>query len=68
MQLYYHRLTQKHEANALGNHAVKLNVETGLIRLDRILFTSTNYPIKYGFVPRTLADDEDPLDVLALRP
>jgi len=39
---------------------------TGLIKLDRILFTSTHYPSNYGFIPRTLADDNDPLDVLVL--
>jgi inorganic pyrophosphatase len=44
----------------------ELDKETGLIRLDRILFTSTHYPMNYGFVPRTLADDGDPLDVLVL--
>jgi inorganic pyrophosphatase len=44
----------------------ELDKETGLIRLDRILFTSTHYPMNYGFVPKTLADDEDPLDVLVL--
>ena len=44
----------------------ELDKETGLIRLDRILFTSTHYPMNYGFVPRTLAEDGDPLDVLVL--
>ena len=44
----------------------ELDKETGLIRLDRILFTSTHYPMNYGFIPRTLADDDDPLDVLVL--
>ena len=44
----------------------ELDKETGLIRLDRILFTSTHYPMNYGFIPRTLADDGDPLDVLVL--
>jgi inorganic pyrophosphatase len=44
----------------------ELDQETGLIRLDRILFTSTHYPMNYGFVPKTLADDGDPLDVLVL--
>jgi inorganic pyrophosphatase len=44
----------------------ELDKETGLIRLDRILFTSTHYPMNYGFVPKTLADDGDPLDVLVL--
>ena len=42
----------------------ELDKETGLIRLDRILHTSTHYPMNYGFIPKTLADDGDPLDVL----
>ena len=42
----------------------ELDKETGLIILDRILFTSTHYPANYGFIPRTLGDDGDPLDVL----
>jgi inorganic pyrophosphatase len=40
--------------------------ETGQIRLDRTLFTSTQYPADYGFVPDTLGDDGDPLDALVL--
>ena len=44
----------------------ELDKETGLIRLDRILSTSTHYPANYGFIPRTYADDGDPLDVLIL--
>ncbi len=44
----------------------ELDKETGLLRLDRILYTSTVYPANYGFIPRTLADDGDPLDVLVL--
>lgn len=44
----------------------ELDKETGLIRLDRILFTSTHYPMNYGFIPRTYAEDKDPLDVLVL--
>jgi inorganic pyrophosphatase len=44
----------------------ELDKETGLIVLDRILFTATHYPSNYGFLPRTLADDGDPLDVLVL--
>lgn len=42
----------------------ELDKETGLIKLDRILYTSTHYPANYGFIPRTYADDDDPLDVL----
>ncbi|MDL2234147.1 inorganic diphosphatase [Ruminococcaceae bacterium OttesenSCG-928-L11] len=44
----------------------ELDKETGLIILDRILYTSTHYPTNYGFIPRTYADDGDPLDVLVL--
>lgn len=44
----------------------ELDKATGMLQLDRILFTSTHYPANYGFIPRTLADDHDPLDVLVL--
>lgn len=44
----------------------ELDKETGLLILDRILHTSTHYPANYGFIPRTYADDLDPLDVLLL--
>lgn len=44
----------------------ELDKQTGLIKLDRILHTSTHYPANYGFIPRTYADDYDPLDVLVL--
>ncbi|MBR3837294.1 MAG: inorganic diphosphatase [Clostridia bacterium] len=44
----------------------ELDKETGYLRLDRILYTSTHYPANYGFIPRTFGDDQDPLDVLLL--
>lgn len=44
----------------------ELDKETGYLMLDRILYTSTHYPANYGFIPRTFADDGDPLDVLIL--
>lgn len=44
----------------------ELDKETGLLKLDRILYTSTHYPANYGFIPRTYAGDNDPLDVLVL--
>ncbi|MDD3831338.1 MAG: inorganic diphosphatase [Clostridia bacterium] len=44
----------------------ELDKETGLIRLDRVLYTSTHYPANYGLIPRTYADDDDPLDVLVI--
>jgi inorganic pyrophosphatase len=49
-----------------GKNKYELDKETGLLILDRVLFTSTHYPANYGFIPRTYADDEDPLDVLVL--
>ena len=44
----------------------ELDKETGMIILDRLLYTSTHYPANYGFIPRTYSDDKDPLDVLIL--
>lgn len=44
----------------------ELDKETGLLRMDRVLHTSTHYPANYGFIPRTFAEDNDPLDVLVL--
>ena len=44
----------------------EMDKETGALRLDRILYTSTHYPANYGFIPRTLGEDGDPLDVLVL--
>lgn len=44
----------------------ELDKETGMLILDRILYTSTHYPANYGFIPRTYGDDDDPLDVLIL--
>ena len=44
----------------------ELDKKTGLLRLDRVLYTATHYPANYGFIPRTYADDGDPLDVLVL--
>lgn len=44
----------------------ELDKETGMLKLDRILYTSTHYPANYGFIPRTYAADDDPLDVLIL--
>ncbi len=44
----------------------EVDKETGMLLLDRILFTSTHYPANYGFIPRTYASDDDPLDVLVI--
>jgi inorganic pyrophosphatase len=39
---------------------------TGLLRLDRVMYSSFHYPINYGFIPQTLGEDSDPLDILVL--
>ena len=44
----------------------ELDKETGLLRVDRILFSAVHYPADYGFIPGTYCDDGDPLDVLVL--
>src|SRR6185369_3311966 len=44
----------------------ELDKETGLLKLDRVLYSAVYYPADYGFIPRTYCDDGDPLDVLVL--
>ncbi len=44
----------------------ELDKETGLLRVDRVLYSAVFYPANYGFIPRTYCDDGDPLDVLVL--
>jgi inorganic pyrophosphatase len=44
----------------------ELDKASGLIRLDRILFSSVHYPANYGFIPQTFCGDNDPLDILVL--
>ena len=44
----------------------ELDKATGLLKLDRILYSAVYYPANYGFIPQTLAEDDDPLDVLVL--
>jgi inorganic pyrophosphatase len=49
-----------------SRHKYELDKETGLFRFDRLLYSAVYYPGDYGFIPRTLADDDDPLDVLVM--
>jgi|UPI0000DD8EF5 inorganic pyrophosphatase len=44
----------------------ELDKKTGLVKVDRVLYSSVVYPHNYGFIPRTLCDDSDPLDVLVI--
>jgi len=72
----YHNLSpsriQPHDFIAVieipKNSKVKyeMDEETGRIIMDRVLHTSTHYPANYGFIPRTYAEDDDPLDVLVI--
>ena len=49
-----------------SNVKYELDKPSGLIKVDRTLFSSVHYPANYGFLPRTYCDDNDPLDVLVL--
>ncbi|QSR86332.1 inorganic diphosphatase [Candidatus Methylacidiphilum infernorum] len=54
------------EVSRGSSNKYELDKETGLLRLDRVLYSAVYYPANYGFIPRTLAEDNDPLDVLVL--
>jgi inorganic pyrophosphatase len=50
-----------------GNRAkYELDKDSGLLKLDRVLYSSVYYPANYGFIPQTLGEDKDPLDILIL--
>ena len=44
----------------------ELDKASGMLRLDRVLYSAVHYPANYGFMPQTLGDDHDPLDILVL--
>ena len=44
----------------------ELDKESGMLRLDRVLFSAVHYPANYGFIPQTYCDDKDPLDILVI--
>ena len=44
----------------------EIDKESGLLKFDRVLFSSVMYPANYGFIPQTYCDDNDPLDILVL--
>lgn len=72
----WHDLTLESEGNDIfqaiieiprGSRAkYELDKETGMLRLDRVIYSSMYYPANYGFLPKTYGDDKDPLDVLIL--
>lgn len=44
----------------------EIDKDTGLLKLDRVIFSSFIYPVNYGFIPQTLGQDNDPLDILVI--
>jgi inorganic pyrophosphatase len=44
----------------------EIDKQTGLLKLDRIIYSSFHYPVNYGFIPQTLGEDNDPLDILVM--
>ena len=49
-----------------SNAKYELDKESGLLKLDRVLFSAVHYPANYGFIPMTYCDDNDPLDILVI--
>ena len=50
-----------------GSHTkYEVDKNTGLLKLDRIIYSSFHYPVNYGFIPQTLGQDNDPLDILVM--
>lgn len=49
-----------------SNGKYEMDKESGLLRLDRVLFSAVHYPANYGFIPQTYCDDHDPLDILVV--
>ena len=45
----------------------ELDKETGMLKMDRVLYSAMYYPANYGFIPQTYCDDNDPLDILVLQ-
>jgi inorganic pyrophosphatase len=68
---HYGKNTPEH-VNALieipqGSRAkYEIDKTTGLLKLDRVIYSSFHYPVNYGFIPKTLGEDGDPLDVLVI--
>lgn len=72
----WHKVSTGEEAPSVVNGIVEipqntrakyeLDKETGLLKMDRVLFSSMYYPANYGFIPQTYCDDKDPLDILVL--
>ncbi len=72
----WHGITPGKEAPAIVNCIIEIpkgskgkyemDKDSGLLELDRVLFSSVHYPANYGFIPQTYCDDQDPLDILVI--
>lgn len=72
----WHDVTPRREASSEFTSVIEipmgssvkyeLDKQTGLLKLDRVLYSAVYYPANYGFIPQTLAEDDDPLDILVL--
>ncbi|URE45721.1 soluble inorganic [Musa troglodytarum] len=63
IELSHHRVVEIGKGSKVK---YELDKKTGLIKVDRVLYSSVVYPHNYGFIPRTLCEDNDPLDVLVI--
>lgn len=54
------------EISKSGKAKYEVDKTSGLLRLDRVVFAAFVYPVNYGFIPKSLGDDDDPLDILVL--
>ena len=61
-----HEFTSVIEIPKGSNIKYELDKETGLLKVDRMLYSAVYYPANYGFIPQTYAEDDDPLDVLVM--
>jgi inorganic pyrophosphatase len=61
-----HTVTAIIEIPKGSKNKYELDKQSGLLKVDRVLFSSVHYPANYGFIPQTYCDDQDPLDILVL--
>jgi inorganic pyrophosphatase len=66
MTRYFHTVEAVVEIPRGSRNKYEIDHETGVVRLDRVLFSSVHYPADYGFIPGTTSADGDPLDVLII--
>ena len=63
---YPYRVSAYVEVPSRSNNKYEFDHDSGMVQLDRVLYSATFYPLEYGFVPQTLCEDGDPLDILII--